>query len=224
MKLTSKKKRLIRYLAFLILISILVYWLGRSVTSEDILNIVKQAGFWAPLVYIILFALTHIIAPLSGTPIYFAGYAFFANKVQIYTYLATMLSATVNFLIARQWGRRLIGKLVGKKDMSQIDQFIEDYGVRTLIFLRIFQGHLVDFISYASGLTNMKFVPYITITVLAPIPWLLLWQFYIFPRVEDIGDFTIWHVATLIPLFIISWLYIRYKSRRKKTDAKKQRF
>jgi len=212
--MTSRKKKLISYITILVIVSLVIYWSGSRVKSKDIINLVEQAGIWAPLVYIILFALTHIIAPLSGTPVYFAGYVLFKNRIQIYTYLATMLSATVNFWIARKLGRDLVAKLLGKKDMNKIDQFTEDFGVKSLIFLRLFQGHLVDFISYAYGLTSIKFTSYIVITVLAPIPWLLLWQFYIFPRVNNIGDFTTWFLVTLMPFLLISWLFFRYKKRK----------
>ena len=125
-----------------------------------------------------------------------------------------MLSATVNFWIAKKLGRNLVAKLFGKKDMNKIDQFTEDFGVKSLIFLRIYQGHLVDFISYAYGLTSMKFTSYIVITVLAPIPWLLLWQFYIFPRVNNISDFTTWFLVTLMPFLLISWFFFRYKRKK----------
>lgn len=215
MELTSKKKQLILCLTLVVLASLIIYLLGKRITSEDVFNLVKKAGLWAPLLYIFLFALTHIIAPLSATPIYFAGYALFTNKVQIYTYLATCLSAAVNFWIAKKWGRSFVAKLVGKKDMSKIDHFIRDHGLKTLIFLRLTQGHLVDFISYAYGLTNMNFTPYFLVTALAPIPWLLLWQFYIFPRVDNIGDFTAWFVITLFPFLLISWFFFRYKANKK---------
>lgn len=209
----GRLKDLYPYLFIFIFVSLIIFLLGSKVSSDEISEVVQKAGVFGPLLYILIFASTHVIAPLSGTPVFFAGFGLFGDKIQIYTYLATMLSAIVNFWISRIWGRDLVKKLAGK-DLEKIDEFTKDYGIKSLIFLRVFQGHLVDFISYAYGLTNIKFTPYIIVSALAPIPWLLFWQFYIFPRVEDIGDFSVWFLITLVPFIIISWFFFRYKRNK----------
>ena len=211
-------KKFYPYIVVFIFISIAIFLLGSQINAEQIAEIVKKAGVFGPLLYILIFAATQIIAPLSGTPVLFAGFGLFGDQVQIYTYLATLFGASVNFWISRLWGRKLVKKLAGK-DLEKIDEFTKEYGVKSLIFLRIFQGNLVDFISYAYGLTNMQFIPYLIITAIAPIPWLILWQYYIFPRVESYGDFTIWYIVTLAPFVIISWFY--YKYQKKKMQSKK---
>lgn len=206
-KIGTRTKKLIFYLFLFVVISLGVYRLGLRVKVEDITSLIQKAGFWAPVTFILIMALTYIIAPLSGAPAFFAGFILFKNRVQIYNYFAVLLAATINFWIARKWGRSLVSKFVGRKNVEKVDQFTKDYGVRSLILLRLFQGHFHDFISYAYGLTNMRYAPFIIISALTPIPWLLFWQFYVFKRVQNITDFTIWFVATLIPFFIISFFF-----------------
>jgi uncharacterized membrane protein YdjX (TVP38/TMEM64 family) len=206
-KVVTGNKKLIFYLSLLVLLSLIIYRLGLTITSGKVADFVKKAGAWGPIVFIFIMTLTYIIAPLSGTPAFFAGFMLFKNRVQIYNYLAVLLAATLNFWIARRWGRGLVSRFVGRKNIERIDQFTKDYGARSLILLRLFQGHLHDFISYAYGLTNMSYFSFIFISALAPIPWLLLWQFYIFKRVENIGEFTIWFVATLAPFLVISGFF-----------------
>lgn len=203
---------LLPYIVILLLLCLSIFFLGSRVSQEQIQELVQRAGIFGPIIYILLFASTHIIAPLSGTPIFFAGYAVFGEWIQVYTYLATLLSATISFWISRIWGRKLVQRFVGKDELVKMDEFTEKYGIKSLIFLRAFSGHLVDFISYAYGLTNIKFLPYILITAIAPLPWLLFWQFFIFPRVKNIGDFTIWWIVTLIPLIVVSWLFFKFQS------------
>jgi uncharacterized membrane protein YdjX (TVP38/TMEM64 family) len=215
LKVGSKRKSALLYLAIIVIGSLLVFLLGRGISEEEVTSFVRGAGIWAPLVYVTLIALTHIVAPLSGTPILFAGYALFGDRLQLYDYFAVIISGVTNFWIAKRFGRELVLRLVGKKEMGKVDRFVEDYGVRTLIFLRVFQGHLHDFISYAYGLTKMSFYPYFTISVLGRIPWLLFWQFYIFPRVDSVTEFTLWYLLTLVPLFVVSWLFLSYQKRRK---------
>lgn len=208
MKLTSRSKKLIFYLSLLVLLSLIIYRLGLTIRSEKITKFVEKAGVFGPIAFMLIMALTYIIAPVSGTPAYFAGFMLFGSRFQIYNYLAFLLAATINFWLARRWGRGLVSKLVGRKNIGRIDQFTKDYGVKSLILLRLFQGHLHDFISYAYGLTNMSYPPFIIISALAPIPWLLFWQLYIFKRIRNMGDFTTWFVVMLIPLWIISGFFV----------------
>ena len=210
-----KSRKLFFYLFLLAGISLVIYCLGRKVSVDDIVHTVERAGFWAPVLYVFILALTYVIAPLSGTPVWFAGYLLFDKKVQILGYFAALLGAIANFWIARKFGRGVVSKFVGEKSMDKIDQFTEEYGVKSLIFLRLLQGQFHDFIAYAYGLTSMKFVPYFVISVLTPIPWLLLWYFYILNRVENLGDFAWWFFITIAPLYIVSiFLFRKLKEKR----------
>lgn len=209
-----KTKKLLFYLLLITLTFLAIFLLGTRFKTEDIISFVERAGFWAPVVYITIFASTHIIAPLSGTPVLFAGFALFGKTVSIYTYLATILSSTVNFWIARIWGRKLVVKFVGRKNMEKVDGFTNDYGIKSLILLRVLQGHLVDFISYAYGLTNIKFLPYFLISVLGHLPSFILWQI-IYSRIENITDFAFWFAATLVPLFLLSGIFASWYRKKK---------
>lgn len=215
-----KAKRIVFRLCLLGIICIGIYCLGLEIKPEEIVSVIRGAGFWAPVLYVLIMASTFVIAPLSGTPVFFAGYMIFENMVQVYGYFAALLAATINFWIARKWGRDLVQKLVGKKNIAKVDQFTQDYGIKSLIFLRFFQGHLHDFISYAYGLTNIKYLTFMIISTLTPIPWLLFWQLYVFKKIDNIGDLAIWTVITLIPFFIISVvLAFKYRSKYgKKTN------
>lgn len=185
-----------------------LFWLSRNLTPRQIELFLEKFGFSAPLMYILVMASTQIAAPISGTVIYFAGFVLFGSRAQLYNYLATIFTAATNFWIARKWGRGLVKKLVGQKSLSKVDQFSQNYGFKTLIFLRVFQGNLHDFISYAYGLTKMKFKSYMVVSLLAPIPWLIVWQVFIFPRIENLAQFTAWYGLTLIPLLLVSVFFL----------------
>ena len=214
--MTAKEKRKVfSYVVLIIAVSVSLSIWGPRIDTSGIISFVQRMGIWAPLVYIILLAIPSIIAPLISSPIFISGYILFDTKVLFYAYLSMLLATVINFWIARKWGRALVKKLVGKDDLAKVDSFTKDYGLLSLIFLRVFQGHISDFVSYAYGLTNMKFLPYIIVSILAPIPYLLLWQYYIFPRIDNVADFSFWFLITLIPFLIISWFYWKYKKREK---------
>lgn len=214
--MTKKEiKKVGSYLVVIIILSIALSILGDKIDSNIIINFVARFGIFGPLVFIILLSINQIIAPLSGTPVCIAGYLAFGNIVVFYNYLSYLLAAVVNFYISRKWGREWVTKLIGNDDMVRVDSFVKDQGIIMLIFLRALQGHISDFVSYAYGLTKMKFKTYVLISVVAPIPWLLFWKYIILPKVDDVSGFTIWFFITMIPLFLISALYIKYKKKEK---------
>jgi len=152
---------------------VLLFWISVSVPKQTIENLIGSAGIFAPLVYIFLILLTFIIAPLSGSPIVFAGFYIFGHKVVFLNLVASTISTVVNFWVARIWGRNLVRKFVGENNINRIDELARNYGLTVLIVLRIFQGSIHDFVSFAAGLTEIKFWPYFIISVL--VPGTLLW-------------------------------------------------
>ena len=196
------------WLTILVIILISIYFLGAGIKVEQITDFIKRTGFWAPVVFIVLTALTYIFAPISGTPLWFAGYILFGSRFQIYTCLAAIFAAGINFWIARKLGRRWVIKLMGAANMEKVDAFTKDYGLKSLILLRLFVGNFHDFISYAYGLTNIRFISYMLVSLLSPVPWILLWQLYIFKKIDNFGEFTFWSGVTLLPLLVVSSLFL----------------
>lgn len=173
-----------------ILLLLIIYFVSRTIPQETIRQYINQAGIFGPLLFILFSFITYVVAPLSGSPILFAGFYAFGNKVIFFATLASYLSFFVNFLIARKYGRPVVEKLVGKKDIHKVDLMVKNYGLGTLFFLRVFQGAFHDFVSYAAGLTEMKFSSYITVSTIAVIPGTLLW-YYLSLKISDPVTFTL---------------------------------
>lgn len=210
----EKRKSIFLIVFPVVFFSVCLFVLGQRIDPAGFSEFVKRGGVFGPIVYVALLSSTYIIAPLSGTPVFLAGYPLFGRKMIFLVYLATFFSSVINFWIARIWGRGLVRKLVGVKNIDKIDRFTQNYGVKSLIFFRVFQGYLFDFVSYAYGLTSMKFLPYLIVCALGPIPWLALWHFFFIERVESFADFTIWFVISLIPFYFVS-LFLLAKVRKK---------
>lgn len=196
------KKSKIFYLFFVIGLFTALYLLGSRIDHQIIRDVIKKTGVWGPLIYILLMLASFIFAPLSGTPVFFAGWLLFGRYFQIYNFVAAYIGMLLNFLIARRWGRRMVIKFVGADGMSNVDTFTKNYGTKTLFFLRLTQGHFQDFLSYAFGLTKIKFSHYALISFLAPIPWLIFWQFYVIKKIGSLSDLTVWFTALTVPLLI----------------------
>jgi len=211
--LKFKSKKLF-ILLLLIFIFGAVYFLGSKIDYNLIRDYIERAGVRGPVVYILLTLISFVFAPLSGTPLFFAGWVLFGKYFQIYNFIAAYVGMLINFSIARRWGRERVVKFVGVKNMAQVDKFTENYGEKTLFLLRLSQGYFQDFLSYAFGLTKIKFSSYAFISFLAPVPWLLFWQFYVIKKISNLSDLTVWFVWLTIPIFLGS-IFILSKMKKK---------
>lgn len=162
-------------IAVTILVSVLLYLWGKQIPAEDIEYFVQSTGPLAPIVWILAHQISYVIAPVSGLPFLISGFYLFGKTAIIYTYFVVLIGATINFWISRIWGRRLVSKFAGKDAVERIDKLAKEYGVITLIALRMLQGGVGDFVSYAYGLTPIKFSTFFLITALAIIPGNVVW-------------------------------------------------
>lgn len=194
----------------------IIYFIGRSIPEENIRQLINDAGPMAPVVFIFLTLITYIIAPLSGTPVLFVGFYAFGQNIIFYSAIAAFLASITNFWIARLWGRAIVEKIVSKDNMHKVDKFMQNYGLLALFISRIFLKGIHDIISYAAGLTNLKFSSYLIVSTLGMIPGIMLWYF-LSTLVDDPTSFTI---LTIVQIFIFSSLFgigslivKRYKKR-----------
>lgn len=211
-RVTKQKGLLVVVVGFLFL-SALAYFKTLSIPTETFQQLIVSLGWRGPIIYILLNMLTYVLAPLGGTPLFFAGFYVFGKWVVFYTFLSSLMSSVINFYIARIWGRSRVSKLVGEKNMRKIDELAENYGLQTLLFLRVFQAYISDFVSYAFGFTEIRFLPYFVASTLGMIPGTLLW-YWLLLRVKNVRQFTLLFISLVgsflivPPLFI--FLYRRY--------------
>ncbi|MDP3998622.1 MAG: VTT domain-containing protein, partial [bacterium] len=147
---------------------------------------------------------TNVIAPLSGTPLIFTGFYAFGSTVVFLMTIADFIASITNFWIAKRWGRSLVKKFVGQENIAKADRFTRSYGLLTLLLLRFFQGGVGDFISYAAGLTSMRFTPYLIISTAGMIPRTVLWYFLAL-HVKSPVVFT---ALTLLLIVVLSGIFL----------------
>ncbi len=194
----------------IILLFLLIYLIGTKVPEDTIRYFVKSAGPYGILIITLLLLLTNIIAPLSGSPILFIGFYLYGQKIIFLAYIAAVISSVTNFLIARLWGKPMVIKLIGIEALKKIDKYTKNYGMETLIIFRLFLKEFHDVISYAFGLSNIKFTPYILISVFGMIPATIAW-YIISINVHSALIFTaiswIFAYVSLSGYFLLKWLF-----------------
>ncbi len=205
-------------IAVAVLISIFLYFWGRQIPEEAIESFVQEAGPWAPIAYILVHQISYVLAPISGFPFFVAGFYLFGKTVIIYSYFVFILGSTINFWVARRWGRSLVSKFAGEGALKKIDQLSKEYGIITLIALRMLQGGIGDFISYAYGLTPMKFSTYIIASALAVIPGTVLW-YYVVSKTDSIEQslvVTLLFAFFSVLIFVIGNFWIKRFKKKKR--------
>ncbi|APB34835.1 hypothetical protein GlitD10_2498 [Gloeomargarita lithophora Alchichica-D10] len=128
-------------------------WLGIAPVQAWL----AQFGMFSWLVFVALSAGSLILAPLSGSSLYVLGGALFGqNLAFVLSVVATVLGCSVNFWLARWWGRRVVLRLVGAGHIATLDRWFSDLESHHGIFYMFLVMHLSqDIVSYALGLTRI---------------------------------------------------------------------
>lgn len=144
---------------------------------ESLGRLLDAAGFWAPVVYMILYAVG-VCLFVPGTVLTGLGAAIFgAYWGFLFVWVGAMLGAGGAFLIGRTLGREFASSLVGDR-LKKYDDAIERNGFATVLYLRLiyFPFTLMNF---GMGLTKVHFRDYLFGTGLGIIVGTFIFTFFI---------------------------------------------
>jgi uncharacterized membrane protein YdjX (TVP38/TMEM64 family) len=135
--------------------------------TDGIRDAIESAGPLAPLVYIFIKALTYTVAPLTSGPIQlFSGLLFGLIPGTLYTLLGEVIGGSINFWLARRFGRAVVTRLVGAEGMTRVDNFVNQIvDWKTLTYARLFLFSIYDFVSYAVGFSKLPYRTYLIISI-----------------------------------------------------------
>lgn len=163
-----KTRHIFQALTALVALFVAVWLLHPFLSSQTLTVFVARAGTWGPVVLIFYVVLSHVVAPLAGIPALLVGAAVFGVPYTMaYVYTAGLISAPINFFISRRFGRVWVRRLTGERAMQKIDLLVASSGIVLLASARIFGTALFEEISYAFGLTSMRFKTFFITTALA---------------------------------------------------------
>ena len=135
-------------------------------------------GMWAPIISFLTMILTLIVAPLPAFVVTFTnGLLFGAVLGTVLSWSSAMAGAALCFFIARGLGRPVVEKLVSKTALHWMDRFFDRYGMHSVLFARLFPINSFAIVSYASGLTPVKFSTYFIATGIGQLPATILYSY-----------------------------------------------
>jgi uncharacterized membrane protein YdjX (TVP38/TMEM64 family) len=181
---------------------------------DDFERWMRDLGALGPIVYIIFFALSMVIAPIPTTPAPIAAAAAWgAAAGAIYTLIAGAIGASLCFYIARRWGRRAYEHFLPEKMVLEIDRLADRLAVRVLLVMRLFPMLGPDVVSYAAGLTTIRYRDYLLITVIFSLPSVILIS-VIGENVREDRTVAAVGLGVLAAFLILPLLYFVVRKRR----------
>jgi uncharacterized membrane protein YdjX (TVP38/TMEM64 family) len=206
-----------KILLVLIGLWLLFWWFLPFINSPEVRALVERSGIFGPILIITYIVFSHVFAPVAGTPGVFLGITVYGSyKTMFYLYIAGLISAAISFFISRRFGRSLVFRLIEKKNIHKVDEFTESFGTEVLIISRLFGFSFFDVISYAAGLTKMKFVRYFIITALFSIPSKVLYAYILGNESIPVQiHFVIWIVTLFIGGVVFLYVFRRLVKRNK---------
>ena len=150
------------------------YGVTDSIRLENVLKIktwVGSFGAIAPLIYIGLYLISTVFF-LPGTPVtVLAGIAFGPVWGIFYASIASIISVSFAFLIARYAARGLVESWVtNNTQFRKIDAQVEQQGWRILMFTRLVPLFPFNLQNYAYGLTSIRFSTYLLVSAIFMLP------------------------------------------------------
>jgi uncharacterized membrane protein YdjX (TVP38/TMEM64 family) len=191
-----------------------------AVGIDSIREAIAEAGLWAPAIYVALRVVTIVIAPLRipGLEMW-AGVLFGTWLGTAYSVLADVIGGSANFWIARVLGPPVVAKLAGPFGLDRLEGLYRQVGGwRGLLFARlVLPGY--DYVSYAAGLTPLRFSAYAMITVLGGIPRTYLSVALGTVLIQDVSLFVAYQVALgafyALAILLHQWWYHRARRRNR---------
>jgi uncharacterized membrane protein YdjX (TVP38/TMEM64 family) len=148
-----------------------VYLLA-DIDQQQLQTWLKQAGIWAPLIYILLYTLGTILI-LPSTPLNLSGGAIFGIWWgTMWTTIAAVIAAVVAFTFTRTIGRDVVAKKFAGK-WEAIDGEMRQGGLFYMFAIRLLPLIPYGLVNFTAGLTGIRFKDYFIGTLLGTVPGIL---------------------------------------------------
>jgi uncharacterized membrane protein YdjX (TVP38/TMEM64 family) len=187
-------------------------------TVEKLGSLLTAAGLWAPLAFIVIYAVG-VCLFIPGTLLTALGAAIFGPyRGFVYVWIAAMLGAAGAFLIGRYLGREFAASLIGDR-LKKYDDAIEKNGFATVLYLRLVYFPFTP-MNFGMGLTKVRFGDYLWGTALGILVGTFIFTFFVGTLKEvwlsgQWGQLLSWKVFFSLGLFVFSLFIPRLVARLK---------
>jgi len=193
-----------------------------ALTAEALDTFLQSVGFWAPLVYVLVYAVG-ICLFIPGTLLTGLGAAIFGPYWGfLWAWIGAMIGSVGAFVIGRTLGREFAASLIGDR-LKKYDEAIERNGFATVLYLRLVYFPFTP-MNFGMGLTRILFRDYLAGTGLGIIVGTFIFTFAIGTLKEvwasgDWGQLVSFKIFFSLAFFIFSFFIPVLIKRFKGQDA-----
>lgn len=205
MKLRIKLTDLVTYFPEIItvLLTCILIIFVQFISFDEIVLVINNSGFIAPVMYIFIHIVGGIFAPLGMSPLFIAGWYIFGPTLFIYEFISTTLISIINFYISKKFGIKVLKRFVGTRGVNKILSYSQHMDSSLLYLIRFLTFSTNDYASYAFGLTKISTVNFIISSMISNLIWCLLWRYIFIYTLGSVYMFFFWFAIGSIPLLII---------------------
>jgi uncharacterized membrane protein YdjX (TVP38/TMEM64 family) len=155
----------------------IIFDVQQYASVESARSLVQSYGVYAPLAFIVLYAL-FTIAFLPAAPLtVLAGLLFGAVPGTIYTVIGASVGAVSAFSVTRFFGAAVVERLLASR-MQQVQQYNErlaEHGFKTVLLLRLIPLFPFNGLNFALGVSKVTARDYTLATVFGIVPGAFLY-------------------------------------------------
>jgi uncharacterized membrane protein YdjX (TVP38/TMEM64 family) len=160
-------------------------------------------GVWAPVGSALLQVLTSVLAPLPSFVLSFVNAMLFGFVWgALLTWTTALLAAGICFSLARALGRPAVERLATRRALEGVDHFFARRGVWAVITARLIPFINPDVVSYAAGLTAIRWRVFLLAIGVGSVPSTLLYSYLGSRGVTSVG----WLLVPLVGLGLLALL------------------
>lgn len=155
---------------------------------EGVITFIKARpvlGILVYMVYAIVSAVTMSIPVVPLWPLIFLVYGLWGAIFA--TFAADFFGGTIDFLLARNFGKPFVQKIVPQRFLQEVDHIVNGKSAHSFIIFRVFANNYFGIVSYAAGLSKIHLGIYLAITAFTSFAWISI-IFFIIKTVLALGS------------------------------------
>ena len=175
-------------------------------------------GYWAPLIFILAFAVKAVIPFPSSVFALAAGLVFGPFYGAVYAIVGSVISAAIAYQMSRRLGRDFVIKVLGTKAKA-LDRLTNVHGLEVVLFFRIVPSLPFDVFNLGAGLSTITFSDFLIGTAIGMTPWSFAMS-YLGDRLANmkLNFISILSFFLIIAIFALPVLIRKYSKSSKKKE------
>ncbi len=144
--------------------------LKRYMDPRELKAFLLSFGYWAPLIFMLAFAIKAVIPFPSSVFALAAGLVFGPFYGALYAIIGSVISAAIAYQLSRRLGRDFVIKVLGNKAKA-LDRLTNVHGLEVVLFFRIVPSLPFDVFNLGAGLSSISFSDFLIGTAIGMTPW-----------------------------------------------------